>query len=186
MLARDPSRPYMVPMKERNGVRLGQRVRDADGKVLGRVTRLYEWGFEVSRGFPVLFRRDEVVRYDEVRGVRDRALVVARSDRDLLDLAAGGVPRSWRIAAPPGYPAVATPSEARLVLEDIASGAAFSRPTFDEPLVQAPPLTPDEERAYAQLRGQTGVAAAVSEAESTRSRSSSSTNPATVFPRPSR
>ncbi len=179
----------MVAMKERNGVRLGQRVRDADGNDLGRVTTLYAWGFKATRGLPVLTRRDEVVRYDEVRGVRDGALVVARSGRDLLDLAAGGVPRSWRIPAPPGYPAAATPSEARLVLEDIASGAAFSRSAEDEPLVAtppaAPPLTLDEERAFAQLRGQTETIAA-SAPESTRSRSSSSMNPAEVFPRPSR
>src|SRR5512133_3156036 len=78
----------MVGMKELNGVRLGLRVRDADGKDLGKVTKLYAWGFEVTRGFPVLFRKDRVVRYDEVRGVREGALVVARSDRDLLELAA--------------------------------------------------------------------------------------------------
>ncbi len=175
-------------MKERNGVRLGQRVRDADGKDLGRVTELYAWGFKATRGLPVLTRRDEVVRYDEVRGVRDGALVVARSERDLLDLAAGGVPRSWRIPAPPGYPATATPAEARLVLEDIAAGAAFSRSAADEPLAatppEAPPLTRDEERTYALLRGQ--AATATSDSDSTRSRSSSSTNPAAVFPRPSR
>ena len=86
-------------MKELNGVRLGQRVRDADGKDLGRVTKLHAWGFEVLRGFPVLFRKDRVVRYDEVRGARDGALVVARSDHDLFDLAEGGVPRSWRVPA---------------------------------------------------------------------------------------
>ncbi len=179
----------MVAMKERNGVRVGQQVRDADGRALGRVTDLYAWGFKVTRGLPVLTRRDEVVRYDEVRGVRDGALVVARSARDLLDLAAGGVPRSWRIPAPPGYPAAATPAEARLVLEDIAAGAAFSRSAGDEPLVatpaEAPPLTREEERAYEQQRGQAEPTAA-SASESTRSRSSSSTNPAAVFPRPSR
>jgi len=138
-------------MKERNGVRLAQRVRDADGNDLGRVTALYAWGFRATRGLPVLTRRDAIVRYDEVRGVRDGALVVARSGRDLLDLAEGGIPRSWRIPAPPGYPAAATPSEARLVLEDIAAGAAFSRSAADEPLVAsapgAPPRTRDQERA---------------------------------------
>jgi len=162
-------------VNERNGVQLGQRVRDADGKDLGRVTRLYASGFQVTRGFPVLFRRDRVVRYDEVRGAREGALVVARSDADLFDLAAGGVPRSWRVPAPPGYPSAATPSEARLVLEDIASGAAFSRSAADE------------EWEHAQGRGQTAAAAiSTSDAESTRSRSSSSTNPDGVFPRPSR
>ncbi len=125
-------------MDERNGVRLGERVVDADGRPLGKVTKLYPWGFVATRGLPVLTRRDEVIRYDEVRGARDGALVVARSAQDLLDLADGGIPRSWRIPAPPGYPAAATPSEARLVLEDIASGAAFSRLAADEPLVAAP------------------------------------------------
>jgi hypothetical protein len=180
----------MVHMSEQSGVRLGERVVDADGKALGKVTRLYPWGFVVTRGLPVLTRRDQVVRYDEVRGARDGALVVARSDRDLFELAAGGVPRSWRIAAPPGYPATATPSEARLVLEDIASGAAFSRLAADEPLVltphEAPALTREEEREYALGRGQAAAAASISDADSTRSRSSSSTNPAGVFPRPSR
>ena len=84
-------------MSERNGVRLGERVVDVDGKSLGKVTRLYPWGFVATRGLPVLTRRDEVIRYDEVRGARDGALVVARSDHDLFDLAEGGVPRSWRV-----------------------------------------------------------------------------------------
>ena len=176
-------------MTERNGVRLGQRVRDAEGKDLGRVDRLYDEGFEVARGFPILFRRVEVVRYEEVRGQRDGALVVARSGRDVFDLAEGGIPRSWRVPAPPGYPAAATPSEARLVLEDIASGAAFSRTAADEPLVAPPPeplpLSPEEDPAWILTRGQ-AVAAASSAPESTRSRSSSSTNPAPVLPRPSR
>jgi hypothetical protein len=177
-------------MTERNGVRLGQRVRDADDKDLGRVTRLYDWAFVASRGFPVLNRRDRVIRYDEVRGARDGDLVVARSDSDLFELAAGGVPRSWRVPAPPGYPTIATPPEARHVLEDIASGAAFSRFADDEPLVpsapEAPLLTLAEEREYARSRGQTAAAISASDAESTRSRSSSSTKPAGVFPRPSR
>lgn len=148
-------------MKERNGVRLGQRVRDADGKDLGRVTRLHDWGFEVRKGLPFLVRHDRVIRYDEVRGVRDRALVVARSDRDLFDLAEGGVPRSWRVPAPPGYPSAATPAEARFVLDDIASGSAFARLPADEPLVPAapaaPPLVASEERTYADSRGQSAV-----------------------------
>jgi hypothetical protein len=192
-------------MKELNGVRLGQRVRDADGKDLGKVSRLYAWGFEVTRGFPVLFRRGRVVRYDEVRGAREGALVVARSDRDLLDLAEGGIPRSWRVPSPPGYPSAATPSEAQLVLEDIARGAVFARTAADEPLVlsppEAPPLTREEELEYALTRGQAAVGAAGavdagsaaaaaarsgSEAESTRSMSRSSTNPDPVLPRPSR
>ena len=74
-------------MSERNGVRLGERVVDVDGKSLGKVTRLYPWGFVATRGLPVLTRRDEVIRYDEVRGARDGALALARSDHDLFDLA---------------------------------------------------------------------------------------------------
>lgn len=177
-------------MQERNGVRLGQTVRDADGNELGRVSDLYAWGFRATKGFPILFRKDQVLRYDEVRGARDGALVVARSRRDLFELAAGGVPRSWRVPSPPGYPSAATPSEARLVLEDIASGAAFSRSSPDEALVASPgeasPLTLEEEREYTLTRGQADAAISTSDAESTRSRSSSSTNPPAVFPRPSR
>lgn len=175
-------------MDERNGVRLGERVVDADGKPLGKVTRLYPWGFLATRGFPVLTRRDEVIRYDEVRGARDGALVVARSDQDLLDLAAGGVPRSWRIPAPPGYPAAATPSEARLVLEDIASGAAFSRLGVDEPLVptapEAPPLTRAEEREYALTRGQANAAASIGADGGVRASPAAAPDPAA--PRPAR
>jgi hypothetical protein len=192
-------------MKELNGVRVGQRVRDADGKDLGKVTRLFEWGFEVTRGFPVLFRKDRVVRYDEVRGARDGALVIARSDGDLMDLAEGRIPRSWRVPSPPGYPSAATPAEAQSVLEDIARGSAFARTAADEPLVltppEAPPLTREEELEYALTRGQAAVGAAGavdvgtaaaaaassdSDAERTRSMSSSSTNPDAVLPRPSR
>ncbi len=110
-------------MKERNGVRIGQRVRDVEGKDLGRVKALYDWGFAVSKGFPILFRRDQVARYDEVRGVREGALVLARSDRDLFQLAEGEIPSAWRIPTPPEYPAAATPSEALGVFEGIAAGA---------------------------------------------------------------
>lgn len=109
-------------MKERNGVRLGQRVRDLDGASLGRVVRLFADGFETRRGLPILIRRDYVLRYEEVRGVRDGALVVARSRSDLADLAAGGVPPAWRIPAPSAFPVIATPSEARDVRAEIARG----------------------------------------------------------------
>jgi hypothetical protein len=99
-------------VRERNGVRLGQRVRDLDGNVLGRVTALYDWAFRVERGFPILFRRGVVAGYDEVRQARGEELVLARSSRDLLALARGELPPSWRPAAPAGRPP-ATPSEAR-------------------------------------------------------------------------
>lgn len=101
-------------LRERNGVRLGQRVRDLDGKALGRVTRLHDWGFTVQRG-ALLFRRDFVVRYEEVRDLRDGVLVVARSGEDLFALARGGIPPSWRVPAGDGLPPVATPPEARFL-----------------------------------------------------------------------
>jgi hypothetical protein len=75
-------------------VRVGMMVRDADGRRLGRVTRCDPWGFEVVRGF--FGPREWVIRYDEVLEVRGDELCVARSDEDLLELAAGRLPRSWR------------------------------------------------------------------------------------------
>jgi hypothetical protein len=151
-----------VAMRERNGVKIGQRVRDVDGKDLGRVRELHDWGFEVAKGF-MLFRRDTVARYDEVRGERDGALVLARSDRDLFELAAGGIPASWRVAAPPGFPVAATPSEARFLFEDIAagvltSGGARGRAAPASRTGDAPPVTEGEERRYVGTRGQ-GTAA---------------------------
>ncbi len=110
-------------MTERNGVRLGRRVQDADGRDLGKVTALYEWGFAVSKGLPVLFARDWVARWDELRGARDGSIVVARSERDLFELAEGEIPRAWRVPVPEGYPDAATPSEAQGVFEEIAAGA---------------------------------------------------------------
>ena len=129
-------------MQERNGVRVGQPVRDLDGTSLGRVTRLHEWGFEVRRGLS-LFRRDFIARYDEVRGVRDGALILARSRRDLFDLAAGRLPPSWRVAAPPDFPSAATPGEARYVRADLARGAipGEGRPPRGAPVTgSAPPV----------------------------------------------
>jgi hypothetical protein len=67
---------------------------DADGRRLGRVTRLDPWGFEVVRGF--FGPREWVIRYDEVLEVRGSEVRVARSEQDLLDLAAGRLPRTWR------------------------------------------------------------------------------------------
>lgn len=141
-------------MRERNGVRLGQRVRDLDGTSLGRVVALYGWGFAVRRGLPILFHRDFVLRYDEIRGVRDGALVAARSAADLLDLAAGGVPPSWRIPAPPEFPTAATPSEARSVREDLARGRVGGSGGPAEPLPPAAPVDEDELREYADTRGE--------------------------------
>jgi hypothetical protein len=98
---------------ERNGVRHGQLVRDVDGSFLGRVDALYEGGFSVVKGLPLLFRSDLVARYDEVREVRNGAIVLARSGGDLQSLARGEIPPSWRVPAPPDQPAAATPAEAR-------------------------------------------------------------------------
>ena len=135
----------MANLEERNGVRVGQPVRDVDGKNLGRVARLFDWGFEVARGFPILFRSSWVVRYDEARGVRDGALVVARSDQDLYTLAEGNVPASWRVPAPAGYPTMATPSEGRDVIEAVAASRAPRGP--------APALPPEGTAAHAASRG---------------------------------
>jgi hypothetical protein len=100
-------------VSERNGVRIGQEVRDLDGDFLGRVTELYEGGFSVVKGLPFLFRSDLVARYDEVREVSGGRILLARSKRDLFELANGGMPPSWRVpAAAPGRPVAATPSEA--------------------------------------------------------------------------
>jgi hypothetical protein len=107
-----------MPGEERNGVRVGQRVRDVDGSPLGRVDALYDSGFSVVKGLPLLFRTDFVARWDEVREVRDGELVLARSSRDLFDLARGELPPSWRIPAAPDGPEAATPAEARGVLAE--------------------------------------------------------------------
>lgn len=142
-------------MDELNGVRRGQRVRDLDGTDLGKVTHLYDWGFRAEKGFPILFGKSAVMRYSEIRGVRDGELVVARSARDLFDLALGDVPPSWRVPAPPEYPATATPSEARLLFEDLAGGAiATAGPGADTAGSSAGELTLEEERRSAQTRGQ--------------------------------
>jgi hypothetical protein len=148
-------------MRERNGVALGRRVRDLDGRALGKVYALYDWGFAVRKGLPFLIRSDFVVRYDEVRGVRDGALVVARSSRDLFDLAAGEVPASWRVPVPPAFPEIATPPEARLLREAIAAGAVApdGAPAAERPAPPAAPLTAEEEREYVRTRGQSLPAA---------------------------
>ena len=109
-------------VRERYGVRLGQRVRDLDGNSLGRVKELYDWGFSAVRGFPILFRTDFVARYDEVREVRGDDLVLARSSRDLTSLARGELPPSWQVPATPDHLAAATPAEARNVSPPERSG----------------------------------------------------------------
>jgi hypothetical protein len=144
-------------MRERNGVRMGQRVVNVDGKSLGRVVGLYDWGFAVRWGLPVLWRRDFVLRYDEVRGVRDGALVAARSSRDLDELAAGDVPPSWRIRTPSEYPAIATPAEAHALVAAVARGHVPGVSPAAEPAelpAATAPVTEPEVRAFADTRGE--------------------------------
>ena len=148
-------------MRELNGVRVGQQVRDLDGKRLGRVAELYGWGFAVQKGFPMGFRRDLVILYDEVRGERDGALVVARSDRALDELAAGELPGIWRVPVPPDFPSAATPPEARALFEELAAERPRAeepgmapRPEEPTPSEEPPALTAGEERAYEQTRGE--------------------------------
>ncbi|ACG75110.1 conserved hypothetical protein [Anaeromyxobacter sp. K] len=138
---------------DRNGVRIGQAVRDLDGRPLGRVDALYEWGFRVVKGFPILFRQEQVLRYDEVRGERDGALVVARSEAALLQLAGGEIPDIWRVPTPHAFPAAATPSEARDLFAELAGARAASaapRPGVPEPQV----LPAADERDYVRSRGE--------------------------------
>ncbi len=81
------------------GVKVGHTVFDADGKRLGRVTRCDPWAFEVRRGF--WSPRQWVIRYDEILELGADAVKVARSDADLFELAAGGLPHSWPRLHPP-------------------------------------------------------------------------------------
>ena len=110
-------------MNERNGVRRGQRVRDVEGKDLGRVGKLFEAGFEVRKGFPLLFSDNQVLRYADVRVSGAGDLVVARAAADVFTLAEGRLPDSWRIGTAQGFPSAATPSEAsRLLGRGLARG----------------------------------------------------------------
>ncbi len=142
-----------MALRESNGVRLGLRVRDLDGKDLGRVKRLYDWGFAIEKGFPILFRRDTVATYDEVRGFSGDVLTLARSDQALFDLAEGGVPSIWRLPVPHGYPAVATPAEARAVVQELAGAPRqASPPVAGEP--EPTQISREEERAFMRALGQ--------------------------------
>jgi hypothetical protein len=145
----------MERSEERNGVRLGLPVRDLDGRKLGRVTDLYEEGFAVEGGFPILFRRDYVFSYHEARGVQDGSVVVARSERALLDLADGRVPPSWRIPVPPEIPSIATPAEARQLVEALAGerGVPVARASAPEAASETP-VSAEEEREYVRSRGE--------------------------------
>lgn len=86
-------------------VQVGMEVVDADGRRLGRVTRCDPLGFEVVRGF--WSPREWVVGYAEVLEVRGNQVRIARSDRDLLDLAAGRLPHGRRREEPLAPPASA-------------------------------------------------------------------------------
>lgn len=142
-------------MRERNGVRIGQPVRDLDGKPLGQVDRLYESAFRVVKGFPILFRQEQVLLYEEVRAERDGELVVARSDRALFQLAEGGIPDIWRIRTPPSMPGAATPSEARDVFAGLAAARGVApRAPAPPPGAEPIPRSPDDEREYAGPRGE--------------------------------
>ena len=140
-----------MAISERNGVRVGLRVRDVDGKDLGKVTRLHEWGFDIEKGFPILFRRDIVARYDEVRGIDGNVLVLARSASTLDVLARGGIPRSWRVPAPPGLPAAATPPEARAFFTALAA----SRPQAPPPREEPPPGPEEASEAASEAERET-------------------------------
>jgi hypothetical protein len=82
-----------------HGVEVGMDVVDADGKRLGRVTRLDPGGLEVERGFFSPF--EWVIGWDEVLDASDGKVHVARSDDALLDLASGGLPPMLRRGTPP-------------------------------------------------------------------------------------
>ena len=95
-------------MGEERGLRPGLIVRDAAGNTLGKVRRVYPWGFEVEKGWSAsrwVFRNDEVLRLD------GEGVEVARSPDDLQRLAAGELPSSWRgdSATPEDLPS--TPQE---------------------------------------------------------------------------
>lgn len=102
-----------MAIRERNGVRVGLKVKDLDGNSLGKVTRLHEWGFDAEKGLPLLFRQDFTAHWDEVRKVEDGVLVLARTKAGIHELARGKLPASWRTrAGKDGFPTAATPREA--------------------------------------------------------------------------
>lgn len=135
-------------------VREGMRVRDLDGKALGRVTRIDPWGIEYTKGH--LYRVDGAASFSEVREVRDGEVILARSARALFDLAAGRIPETWRASEPPPLvgaeegvvPGTATPAPLPLgpkdefPLEVMPYGREF------------PHLSPEDERRYIEAQGQ--------------------------------
>jgi hypothetical protein len=93
------------------GIAVGMTVRDADGKRLGKVTRCDPWAFEVQRG--IFSPYQWTIRYDEILELGDDWLKIARSDSDLFELAAGGLPHAWEPIRPVEAedPLPATPAE---------------------------------------------------------------------------
>lgn len=85
-----------------SGVRTGMTVKDGAGTPLGKVRRVYAWGFEVGSGF--WSPREWVFRYDEVLRASGDVVEVSRRPDDLLRLSAGELPDSWRRGTPPGDP----------------------------------------------------------------------------------
>jgi hypothetical protein len=81
-------------MDDQRGVRVGMTVRDAAGKTLGKVRRVYEWGFDAERGFWSPYQW--VFKHDEVARIDGEVVEVARGPDDLKQLAAGELPGSWR------------------------------------------------------------------------------------------
>jgi hypothetical protein len=99
-------------MADTGGVRKGMTVRDGAGRALGKVDRVYAWGFEVVKGFwqprTHVFKHEEVVRLD------GETLHVSRSPDDLLRLARGELPAGWAPRPSPFGGAIpAAPAEAR-------------------------------------------------------------------------
>jgi hypothetical protein len=140
---------------ELNGVRVGQQVRDLDGTDLGRVKHLYDTAFAVRKGFPILFRNDHVIRYDEVRGERDGALLVARSRGALFELARGEMPSTWLVPTPPDFPQAATPGEASALHAELAgSPRPGETPVGTTAHAEPAPLTPREEAEYVKSQGE--------------------------------
>ena len=122
---------------------VGMAVRDAGGQRLGKVARIYPWGFEVVRGFWSPYQW--VFRHGEVTRIADGTVEVARRRDDLMRLAAGELPESWRGKPLPfGARSVpAAPAEARGAEKVLAAGPA-----------DATRLSADEERRAVLTRGQ--------------------------------
>jgi hypothetical protein len=126
-------------------VRVGMAVRDASGKKLGKVSRVYPWGFEAVRRFWSPYQW--VFRYGEVNRIDGDTVEVARGQDDLLLLAGGGLPESWRRQELPfGGSVPAAPAEVRVKTPQAAQ--------------ETGPLSSEEERRSASAHAQPGAAVA--------------------------